>query len=54
MDQDGFYFIYFIVDRAKDLVIRGRYNVYPREVRFVGELPKGPSGKILKSVLRDG
>ena len=112
MDPDGFY---FIVDRAKDLVIRGGYNVYPREieevlyahpdiaeaavigkpderlgeevvavvslrpecelsaeeviaycrerlaaykypreVRFLAELPKGPSGKILKSALRDG
>ena len=112
MDEDGFY---FIVDRAKDLVIRGGYNVYPREIeevlyahpdiveaavigkpderlgeevvavvsvrpgcglraedviaycrerlaaykypreiRFMGELPKGPSGKILKSALRDG
>jgi long-chain acyl-CoA synthetase len=112
MDSDGFY---FIVDRAKDLVIRGGYNVYPREieevlyahpdiaeaavigkpderlgeevvavvslrpgcelsaeevigycrerlaaykypreVRFLAELPKGPSGKILKSALRDG
>jgi len=111
MDSDGFY---FIVDRAKDLVIRGGYNVYPREieevlyahpaiseaavigkpderlgeevvavvalrpgaelsseeviaycrerlaaykypreVRFMAELPKGPSGKILKSALRD-
>jgi long-chain acyl-CoA synthetase len=111
VDSDGFY---FIVDRAKDLVIRGGYNVYPREieevlyahpsvaeaavigkpderlgeevvavvsvrpgcelsaeeliaycrerlaaykypreVRFVDELPKGPSGKILKSALRD-
>lgn len=28
-DEDGFY---FIVDRAKDLVIRGGYNVYPREL----------------------
>ena len=27
MDEDGFY---FIVDRAKALVIRGGYNVYPR------------------------
>jgi long-chain acyl-CoA synthetase len=27
---------------------------YPREIRFVGELPKGPSGKILKSALREG
>jgi long-chain acyl-CoA synthetase len=112
MDTDGFY---FIVDRAKDLVIRGGYNVYPREIeevlyahpsvaeaavigkpderlgeevvavvalrpgqevsaediiaytrerlaaykypreiRFMAELPKGPSGKILKSALRDG
>jgi long-chain acyl-CoA synthetase len=111
-DDDGFY---FIVDRSKDLVIRGGYNVYPREieevlfahpaiaeaavigkphdrlgeevvavvvrragsdlteqdvvtyckervaaykypreVRFVAELPKGPTGKVLKNVLRDG
>jgi long-chain acyl-CoA synthetase len=111
-DEDGFY---FIVDRAKDLVIRGGYNVYPREIeevlyahpaiaeaavigkpdprlgeevvavvalrpgepataeeiiaytrerlaaykypreiRFMAELPKGPSGKILKTALRDG
>jgi long-chain acyl-CoA synthetase len=110
MDEDGFY---FIVDRAKDLVIRGGFNVYPREIeevlyahpgileaavigkpderlgeevvavvvlrpgaevtaeeiiaycrerlaaykypreiRFMAELPKGPSGKILKSALR--
>jgi long-chain acyl-CoA synthetase len=112
VDEDGFY---FIVDRAKDLVIRGGYNVYPREieevlythpavleaavigkpderlgeevvavvarrpgasvsaeeiiaytrerlaaykypreVRFMAELPKGPSGKILKAALREG
>jgi len=111
MDSDGFY---FIVDRAKDLVIRGGYNVYPREIeevlyahpaileaavigkpderlgeevvamvalrpgheataeeiiaytrerlaaykypreiQFMDELPKGPSGKILKTALRD-
>jgi long-chain acyl-CoA synthetase len=111
MDSDGFY---FIVDRAKDLVIRGGFNVYPREIeevlyahpavleaavigkpderlgeevvavlalrpghevsaqeiigytrerlaaykypreiRFMAELPKGPSGKILKAALRD-
>jgi len=110
MDSDGFY---FIVDRAKDLVIRGGFNVYPREIeevlyahpdlvevavigkpderlgeevvavvvrrqgsevsaeeiiaytrerlaaykypreiRFMDELPKGPSGKILKAALR--
>jgi long-chain acyl-CoA synthetase len=112
MDEEGFY---FIVDRAKDLVIRGGFNVYPREIeevlyahpavleaavigkpderlgeevvavvalrpgasataeeiigytkerlaaykypreiRFRDELPKGPSGKILKAALRDG
>jgi long-chain acyl-CoA synthetase len=112
MDKDGFY---FLVDRAKDLVIRGGYNVYPREIeevlythpgilevavigkpderlgeevvavvvrrdgsdvsaeeviafcrermaaykypreiRFIAELPKGPTGKILKAALRDG
>jgi long-chain acyl-CoA synthetase len=111
-DADGFF---FIVDRTKDLVIRGGYNVYPREieevlfahpgiaeaavvgkpddrlgeevvavvvvapgseltaddviaycrerlaaykypreVRFLPELPKGPTGKILKNVLRAG
>jgi long-chain acyl-CoA synthetase len=112
MDKDGFF---FIVDRKKDLVIRGGYNVYPREieevlfghpavaeaavigkpdeklgeevlafvalkqgadatedeikayckerlaaykypreVRIVDDLPKGPTGKILKKELRAG
>ncbi len=32
VDEDGFF---FIVDRKKDLVIRGGYNVYPREVEEV-------------------
>ncbi len=31
-DEDGFY---FIVDRAKDMIIRGGFNVYPREVEEV-------------------
>jgi len=31
-DSDGYY---FIVDRAKDMIIRGGYNVYPREVEEV-------------------
>ncbi|NGN94791.1 long-chain fatty acid--CoA ligase [Nocardioides sp. KC13] len=31
-DADGFY---YIVDRSKDLIIRGGFNVYPREVEEV-------------------
>lgn len=31
-DEDGWY---FIVDRVKDLVIRGGFNVYPREIEEV-------------------
>jgi long-chain acyl-CoA synthetase len=26
---------------------------YPRDIRFVAELPKGPTGKLLKSALRE-
>ena len=32
VDSDGYY---YIVDRVKDLIIRGGYNVYPREVEEV-------------------
>jgi long-chain acyl-CoA synthetase len=32
VDADGFF---FIVDRIKDLIIRGGYNVYPREIEEV-------------------
>ena len=32
MDEDGFF---FVVDRTKDMVIRGGLNVYPREVENV-------------------
>src|SRR4051794_34324838 len=31
-DDDGYY---FIVDRKKDIIIRGGYNVYPREIEEV-------------------
>jgi long-chain acyl-CoA synthetase len=31
-DQDGYF---FIVDRKKDMIIRGGYNVYPREIEEV-------------------
>src|SRR3954462_14338766 len=32
VDADGYF---FIVDRKKDLIIRGGYNVYPRELEEV-------------------
>ena len=32
VDEDGFF---FIVDRSKDMIIRGGYNVYPREIEEV-------------------
>lgn len=32
MDEDGYY---YIVDRIKDMIIRGGFNVYPREIEEV-------------------
>ena len=37
VDEDGFL---FIVDRIKDMIIRGGYNVYPREVEEVSTLTR--------------
>jgi long-chain acyl-CoA synthetase len=34
VDEDGYF---FIVDRKKELIIRGGYNVYPREIEEVQE-----------------
>ena len=31
-DEDGYY---YIIDRSKDMIIRGGYNVYPRELEEV-------------------
>ena len=40
IDEDGYY---FIVDRKKDLIIRGGYNVYPREVEEAStSIPPSP------------
>ncbi len=32
MDEDGFF---YIVDRKKDMIVAGGYNIYPREVEEV-------------------
>ena len=40
VDADGYY---FIVDRKKELIIRGGYNVYPREIEEV--LLRAPGGR---------
>src|SRR6056297_3164708 len=38
MDEDGYF---FIVDRKKDLIISGGYNIYPREIdEVLHEHPK--------------
>jgi long-chain acyl-CoA synthetase len=43
---------------AEDIIAYTRERLaaykYPREIWFMAELPKGPSGKILKSALHDG
>ena len=43
VDEDGYL---FLVDRKKDVIIRGGYNVYPREVEEVLYAPSGrPRGR---------
>lgn len=32
VDEDGFY---YVVDRAKDMIVRGGFNVYPREIEEI-------------------
>ena len=32
MDEDGYF---YVVDRTKDMIIRGGFNVYPREIEEV-------------------
>ncbi|MEW5785902.1 MAG: long-chain fatty acid--CoA ligase [Bacillota bacterium] len=65
MDQDGYF---YIVDRKKDMVITGGYNVYPREVDEVlfehpkvaevvsAGIPDSYYGEVIKAyvVLKDG
>jgi acyl-CoA synthetase (AMP-forming)/AMP-acid ligase II len=51
MDADGYI---YIVDRKKDLIIRGGYNVYPRVIQIRQEpLPKSGTGKILKKDIKN-
>ena len=40
VDEDGYF---FIVDRKKEMIIRGGYNVYPREIEEV--LYEHPGGR---------
>jgi long-chain acyl-CoA synthetase len=65
MDDDGYF---FIVDRSKDMIIRGGFNVYPREIEemlvthpavsmaAVIGVPDDESGEEIKAfvVLKDG
>ena len=54
-DEDGYL---FIVDRKKDLVIRGGYNVYPREIEEVlfahPASPRPPSSAARRAAGRGG
>jgi acyl-CoA synthetase (AMP-forming)/AMP-acid ligase II len=45
--------IFRIVDRKKDMIITGRFNIYPREAEFRKSLPKSAVGKILRKIMRD-
>ena len=42
MDEDGYF---YIVDRKKDMIIAGGFNIYPREIdEVLYEHPKVPGG----------
>ena len=44
IDEDGYF---FIVDRKKDMIIRGGYNVYPREIESALRAPGGLRGAVI-------
>src|ERR1700721_1140998 len=45
IDEDGYF---YIVDRTKDMIIRGGYNVYPREIEEVlYEHPPVPEAAVI-------
>jgi len=49
-DEEGFL---YIEGRAKDMIISGGVNIYPKEDRLVDSLPRNATGKLLRCILRD-
>ena len=49
VDEEGYL---YIVDRMKDLIIRGGFNVYPRDVRVVEAVPLTSIGKTDRKAVR--
>lgn len=52
-DEEGYF---YVVDRLKDMIITGGFNIYPTELprayQLVAGLPKTNTGKILRRILR--